>query len=93
MTARQQRRAKRRVTPAPALPRPASDAEPIEAPSSAPPVSSRTATAIRQESRHHAAPREHHIMEDYSYVKGDLVLIGVVGSICLAFIVGMSFVL
>jgi hypothetical protein len=36
--------------------------------------------------------REHHVTNDFSYVKGDLITVGVVSAIVLAFIIVMSFV-
>jgi hypothetical protein len=49
-----------------------------------------TSGSHRQE-RHTTRPREHHVTEDFSYVKRDLWLIAGVGTVCLAFIVALSF--
>ncbi len=42
--------------------------------------------------RHTAAPREHHVTNDYRYVKRDLWTILAIGGGTIAFIVAMSFV-
>ena len=36
--------------------------------------------------------REHHITKDYSYVKRDLLTIGVVGTVVMAFMVALAFI-
>jgi hypothetical protein len=83
MTARQPRRPRRRsAAPAATLPRPASGG--------AAPTGSTSPARIPASARHH---REHHVTTDYSYVRKDLVVIGAVGAVVLAFIVAMSFVL
>ena len=83
MTARQPRRTRRRVASSPStLPRPVADSEAAESDRSR--QVRRNAAAI-----HH---REHHVTKDYSHVHKDLVTVAVVGSVVLAFIVGMSFV-
>jgi hypothetical protein len=80
MTTRQPRRARRRAAaPATGLPRPVATASGRTAPAE------RSAATLRH--------REHHVTTDYSYVHKDLILVASVGSVVLAFIVGMSFVL
>ena len=95
MSARQPRRSRRRLAPAAALPRPAipfqDDAEAgfeAVAPSAAAPptAASRTSTA------HRGHPRDHHVTNDYGYIRKDLLTVAAVGLVALAFIVGMSFV-
>lgn len=81
MTARQPRRARRRVTaPAATLPRPtAIDSEAALAPD----------RGSRRTPGHH---REHHVTKDYSHVHRDLLTVLGVGIVVIGFIVGMSFV-
>lgn len=87
MTARQPRRARRRVVPASTLPRPVAGtaldhpAEPIAAASS----------AQRATRRPSSRGREHHVTTDYRYVHTDLYTIAGVGLVVIAFIVAMSF--
>ncbi|MCC6381147.1 MAG: hypothetical protein IT304_01505 [Dehalococcoidia bacterium] len=88
MTARQPRRARRRVVPASTLPRPVAGAA-LEHP--AEPVASPGTTA-RTPRRSASRGREHHVTTDYRYVHTDLYTIGGVGLIVIAFIVAMSFV-
>lgn len=84
MTARQPqqpRRTRRRTaTPGSTLPRPvASDGLALRSAAAAPPrPSTRT--------------REHHVEEDFSYVRKDLGLVAVVAAITMAFVVVLSFV-
>lgn len=78
MTTRQPRRPRRRTADTATLPRQA-DGTPAAARAARAPVP-----------RHH---REHHVTNDYSYVRKDLVLVGVVGVVVLAFIVAMSFII
>ena len=80
MTARQPRRARRRIAPASSLPRP------LTAEDSA---AGRTQARGAAPSLHH---RTHHVTKDYSHVHKDLVTVAVVGAAVIAFIVGMSFV-
>ena len=88
MTARQPRRTRRRVATA-ALPRPAAMAEPMGA---APePARSTPAAVLAPVPRRHVPPREHHVERDFGYVRRDLLLVAGVGSVVIAFIVGVSF--
>lgn len=82
MTARQPRRARRRIAPASALPRPTS-AEDGDLAGTASARRSGAAT------RHH---REHHVTKDYGYIHRDLLTVLGVGIVVLGFIFGMSFV-
>ena len=84
MTARQPRRTRRRVAPAASLPRPAAGAEATTVGSQAQAAARRGANAL-----HH---REHHITKDYSHVHKDLITVSIVGTVVIAFILGMSFV-
>lgn len=96
MTARQPRRTRRNALPAPSLPRPSPmpEAEPDE---EQPEETGAESAAARLRRRRGNAPvaaphhREHHITRDYSYVHRDLIAVGVVGAIVIAFIVVMSF--
>jgi len=90
MTARKPRR-QRRIAPS-SLPRPASNdaAAVVRAPAGDAPTPTPARTAAASTHRRAAAPREHHVTNDYGYVKRDLVLVAGVGAIVLAFIVGMS---
>ena len=79
MTARQPRRARRRVAaPAASLPRPVAGAEGSKA---IIPNATRRATP-----GHH---REHHVTKDYSYVRRDLAMIGILAAVTTGFIVAM----
>jgi type VI protein secretion system component VasF len=97
MTARQPRRARRNALPAPSLPRPSAipEAERDEEQLEETGVESAAARLRRRRGNapvagtHH---REHHVNRDYSYVHRDLITVGVVGAIVVAFIVAMSFV-
>ncbi|MCC7364072.1 MAG: hypothetical protein IT303_06840 [Dehalococcoidia bacterium] len=91
MTARQPRRRRRTVAAAP-LPRPnAGDAafDPESGEAVAAPLAS---SSSRRQAPRRPVMREHHVMTDYGYVHRDLLAIGVFGVACLAFIVGMTFV-
>lgn len=77
MTARQPRRERRRTAPAPTLPRPGATPARRGALSSAPV----------------AGVREHHVTADYSYVRGDLLIVSGVTLVTLGFVVAMSFFL
>ncbi len=90
MTARQPRRARRRLAPASPLPRPS--AVPAEESAPAAPALSPAAAraAARRTAVHH---REHHVTRDYSHVHRDMVTVAIVGVIVVAFIVGMSYVI
>ena len=82
MTERQTRR-RRRAVPAASLPRPVSgSAEGAQAQRS----SSATRGAVPA---HH---REHHITKDYGYVKKDLLTIAVVGTVVMALMVSLAFI-
>lgn len=73
------RRTRRRTAPAASLPRPVATEEgALAAPRQAP---------GRRLAAHH---RTHHVTTDYRYVRKDLTAIAVIGSIALAFIVGMA---
>lgn len=78
MTSPQPRRTRRRTAPAGSLPRPAAGDGSALA----------TRTAAPRPTTHH---REHHVMDDFRYVRRDLVMVTAVGGICLAFVVGVSF--
>jgi hypothetical protein len=82
MTARQPRRT-RRNTPAAALPRPVAEAESA--------VPELAAAATRRATRA-AGPREHHVTNDYRYVRTDLLTVAAVGIIVIAFVAVMSFI-
>lgn len=79
MSARRPRRQRRRPRErASTLPRPAADASDRPAPAVAPaPAPSRPAPRERV---------EHHVATDYRYVRRDLVVVGVVSAITLAFV-------
>lgn len=97
MPPRQTRRAaRRRVAPAPApLPRPAAAQSPAEAQPTEPeaehstPLS--TVLARGPATRRQLGVRAHHVQEDLSHVRTDLIAIAIVSAITLAFVVGMSF--
>jgi hypothetical protein len=79
MATRQPRRTRRRTPPATSLPRPgASQDGALAAPRS---------SGTRRTPGHH---RAHHVTTDYRYVRKDLTGIAIVGSIALAFILGMA---
>jgi len=89
MTARQPRRARRRLAAAPALPRPSASA--VDESPAAPALTPAAArAAARRAAVHH---REHHVTRDYSHVHRDLITVSVVAVIVIAFVVGMSFVI
>ncbi len=79
MTARQPRRTRRRNVPSESLPRlrPGEGTRETAAPSST--------TRANQ--------RVHHVTEDYSYVRSDMVLVGIFSAVTLGFIIAMSFIL
>jgi hypothetical protein len=79
MATRQPRRTRRRVAPATSLPRPTADEAAVA-----------TATPSRARRAPGAHHRAHHVTTDYRYVRKDLTAIAVIGSISLAFIVGMA---
>jgi len=82
MTERQTRR-RRRAVPAASLPRPVSgSADGAQA--------QRASSATRGAATLHH--REHHITKDYSYVKRDLITIAVVGTVVMAFMVALAFI-
>lgn len=88
MTARQPRRRRRVVTAAP-LPRPNS----VETlPGEAPEARAAAPTASVRRAPRRPQQREHHVTTDYGYVHRDLILVGVIGALTIAFIVAMSFV-
>lgn len=88
MPARQTRRPRRRTTvPASSLPRPGVE-DVMEGESGA--TEQPEVVHEARARRHHAAPR-HHVREDYSYVRTDLIGVAVVGAVTLAFVVGASF--
>ena len=80
MTARQPRRTRRRNVPSESLPRlrPGEGGEPA--------VSTAASTTRPNQ-------RVHHVTEDYSYVRKDMVLVAAFSAVTLAFIVAMNFVL
>lgn len=79
MTSPQPRRTRRRTAPATSLPRPvAGEGSALSA--------THTAT-VRPGGR----TREHHVMDDFTYVRKDLATVAVVGSICLGLVVAVSF--
>jgi hypothetical protein len=78
MTARQPRRTRRRNVPSESLPR----LRPGEGSGSATPVVSST----------RPNQRVHHVTEDYSYVRKDMVLVAAFSVLTFAFIVAMSFI-
>jgi hypothetical protein len=85
MTARQPRRDRRRSSPASTLPRP------VAAPEGDQPAAAAAARAsARRTAVHH---RQHHVTRDYGHVHKDLITVAVVGSVVIAFIVAMSFVI
>ncbi len=91
MTARQPRRARRRLSPATTLPRPAAMpvAQGAEDEQAQPAGAVTSARVTRRQFQH----REHHVTTDYSHVHRDLLTVVVVGILVLSFIFGMSFVL
>jgi hypothetical protein len=93
MTARQPRRSRRRLAPAAALPRPANNvtAE-LEGVVNAPTTAAPTTAASRGSTARRGQPRDHHVTNDYSYVRKDLVTVAAVGVVVVGFIVGMSYV-
>ncbi len=48
--------------------------------------------ASRTSGARHGHPRDHHVTNDYSYVRKDLFTVAAIGVVVVAFIVGMSFV-
>ena len=89
MTARKPRRA-RRVAPS-SLPRPtAGDGAARRDATVAAPAATPQAALSQSAQRRSAAPRQHHVTTDYSYVKRDLLLVAAVGAVVLGFIVAMS---
>ena len=87
MPARQTRRPRRRTVPASSLPRP--DAEASATDASEESVAAVSAGEPRAR-RRHAGPT-HHVAQDYSYVRTDLIAVAIVGAISLAFVFGASF--
>ncbi|MGH2608084.1 MAG: hypothetical protein ACRDHF_03255 [Tepidiformaceae bacterium] len=79
MATRQPRRTRRRSAPATSLPRPAAAEEGA--------VAAPRASGSRRSAAHH---RSHHVTTDYRYVRKDLTSIAVIGTIALAFIIGMA---
>ncbi|MFN0094543.1 MAG: hypothetical protein ACKVVT_07155 [Dehalococcoidia bacterium] len=77
-------RTRRRATGSP-LPRPVPSAEGALSVTRAPAAE---AVAVGRPLR----GREHHVSNDFSYVKRDLAAVAVIGAVSLAFIVAMSFV-
>jgi hypothetical protein len=47
---------------------------------------------VKAPTRRPLGVRAHHVTEDYSYVRSDLLLVAAVSVVSLAFVVGMSFV-
>lgn len=78
MTARQPRRTRRRNVPSESLPR----LRPADGSGPSAPTSATRATQ-----------RVHHVTEDYSYVRRDMMLVAAFSAVTLAFIVVMNFVL
>jgi hypothetical protein len=91
MTARSPRRSRRQAIPAASLPRPVSGPEPAPASEAAglSPAEARRSAPVRRA----LGNRAHHVTEDYSYVRHDLLFVGVIGVVVMAFIVAMSFVI
>ena len=92
MPTRQSRRTRRRVVAPSTLPRPVSEGAPVESvvvdePEAVVHASPRTA------SRRLPVMRAHHVVTDYSYIRPDLLLTAAVSAVCVAFVVGMAFVL
>ncbi len=86
MTARQPRRTQRRSIPSAALPRPvAGEGEQLAA------VATETASA--RATRRGPAARAHHVTNDYSYVRTDLLTVAAIGVVVVGFILGMSFLI
>jgi len=83
MTARQPRRARRRVAPAGSLPRPVTNVDDSD-------ESDHSRTVRRNAALLHH--REHHVTKDYSHVHRDLLTVAVVGTVVMGFIVLMNFV-
>lgn len=87
MTAPQPRRTRRRSVPAASLPRPVSSDGLVVHDSEVPAASANAAGAARRG----PVGRQHHVTNDYRYVRTDLVLVASVGAIVVAFVVAMSF--
>lgn len=83
MTSPQPRRTRRRSAPAASLPRPVAGTggNALNTAGTAP-VSSGTS------SRH----RQHHVTKDYGYVHRDLITVAVIGTVVVAFIFAMSYI-
>jgi hypothetical protein len=79
MTARQPRRARRRNVPSESLPR------------LRPGDGTRESSAPTSTTR--ANQRVHHVTDDYSYVRSDMVLVGIFSAVTLGFIIVMNFIL
>jgi hypothetical protein len=58
-----------------------------------PDASAATAAAPRLQRASGPRHREHHVTTDYSYVHRDLLAVAGIGTVVIAFIVAMSFVL
>jgi hypothetical protein len=43
-------------------------------------------------SRVPAAPREHHVANEYGYVRTDLLTVAAVGAVAIGFVIALSFV-
>ncbi|HJP41221.1 MAG TPA: hypothetical protein QGF35_05895 [Dehalococcoidia bacterium] len=82
MSRRQPRRSRRRVAPAPSLPRPTGSETGV---SSAPERNTETETEARG--------RAHHVTTDYRYVRTDLIGIVAVGAVAFGFVIAMAFLI
>jgi uncharacterized membrane protein len=89
MAARQTRRRTRRVAPSSPLPRPVAGEPHEEAVLAARPEPERVAPT----SRRTLGVRAHHVIDDLSYVRTDLITIAIMSAISVAFVVAMAFVM
>lgn len=80
MSSRRPRRQRRRRERASTLPRPGQTAAP-------PRPAGETAARIPDQTR-----PEHHVATDYGYVRRDLVVVGAVSAITLAFVIAAAFI-
>lgn len=89
MAAPKTRRTRRRVVQSSPLPRPAAG-EPL---AEAVPASSPEPDRVAPASRRSLGVRAHHVSEDLSYVRTDLITIAIMSTISVAFVVAMAFVM
>jgi hypothetical protein len=92
MAAPKTRRTRRRVVAPSQLPRPTGGDAPTAFPGEETAASRVAPIPVKAPTRRPLGVRAHHVTEDYSYVRSDLLLVAAVSVVSLAFVVGMSFV-